>query len=54
MDESSIISRRNVLRAAAVGAGAFAVGGPAIVRPGRAEAATAFYKGADISWAQQM
>lgn len=58
MGESSIslttISRRNVLRAAAAGAGAFAIAGPAVVRPARSDAATAFYKGADISWAQQM
>src|SRR6185312_3816053 len=58
MGESSISlttsSRRNVLRAAAAGAGAFAIAGPAAVRPARSDAATAFYKGADISWAQQM
>ena len=46
------ISRRSLLQAAAVGAGALTLGevafGPA------AQAATTFYKGADISWAQQM
>lgn len=51
---TTTISGRNVLRAAAVGAGACAIAGPAVVRPERSEAATTFYKGADVSWVQQM
>jgi arabinogalactan endo-1,4-beta-galactosidase len=45
------ISRRSLLQATAVGAGALALGGLASVRP--ATAAT-FYKGADVSWVPQM
>jgi arabinogalactan endo-1,4-beta-galactosidase len=46
------ISRRAVLRSAAVGAGALVFGRLAVAEP--AEAATFFYKGADVSWVQQM
>jgi arabinogalactan endo-1,4-beta-galactosidase len=48
-----LISRRGLLQATAVGAGALALGGQlSSAQP--AEAATTFYKGADVSWAQQM
>jgi arabinogalactan endo-1,4-beta-galactosidase len=46
------ISRRSLLRVTAAGAGALSVGRLASARP--AAAATAFYKGADVSWVQQM
>jgi arabinogalactan endo-1,4-beta-galactosidase len=51
MSEISI-SRRRLLQTAAVGAGALALGDLAFGP--RAEAATTFYKGADVSWAPQM
>jgi arabinogalactan endo-1,4-beta-galactosidase len=46
------ISRRSLLQTAVVGAGALALGEVAFGQS--AQAAAAFYKGADISWAQQM
>jgi len=46
------IGRRSFLQATATGAGALALGGLASARP--AAAATTFYKGADVSWVQQM
>ncbi len=52
MDEH-VISRRTLLQATAAGAGALALGGVGPARPAAAAAGT-FYKGADISWAQQM
>jgi arabinogalactan endo-1,4-beta-galactosidase len=45
------VSRRSLLQTSAVGAGALALGGLTSVRPA---AAAAFYKGADVSWVQQM
>ncbi len=47
------ISRRTLLKAAGVGAGALALGSSLAVTHHSAEAAT-FYKGADISWVPQM
>lgn len=47
------ISRRRLLQAAAVGAGALAFGEVALGQQ-RADAAGAFYKGADVSWVPQM
>ncbi|WNM31906.1 glycosyl hydrolase 53 family protein [Streptomyces sp. Li-HN-5-11] len=47
-----LISRRAVLQATAVGAGALAVGQLTATQP--AAAATTFYKGADISWVPQL
>ncbi|HEY7415665.1 MAG TPA: glycosyl hydrolase 53 family protein, partial [Ktedonobacteraceae bacterium] len=47
------ISRRTLLKAAGIGAGALTLGGALATISQPAEAAT-FYKGADISWAQQM
>src|SRR5579884_2643084 len=52
LDQRSI-SRRTLLKAASAGAGALALGGALVATHQPAEAAT-FYKGADISWAQQM
>ena len=46
------ISRRSLLQATAVGAGALALG-ESVFGPS-AQAATTFYKGADVSWVQQM
>lgn len=46
------ISRRSLLQASAVGAGALALGELGFGQS--AQAATTFYKGADISWASQM
>jgi len=51
MSELSI-SRRRLLQATAVGAGALALGQLGSAQP--AEAATTFYKGADVSWVPQM
>lgn len=51
MSELSI-SRRALLRATAVGAGALALGQLGSARP--AAAASTFYKGADVSWVPQM
>lgn len=47
------ISRRTLLKSAVVGTGALMLGGALATTSQPAEAAT-FYKGADISWAQQM
>src|SRR4051812_32798785 len=46
------LRRRSVLLGAAAGAGALALSGT--VLHGQADAATAFVKGADISWMPQM
>ncbi|MBS2963699.1 glycosyl hydrolase 53 family protein [Actinocrinis puniceicyclus] len=51
MSELSI-SRRTLLRATTLGAGALTLGQLACARP--AAAAAAFYKGADVSWVPQM
>ena len=51
MSELSI-SRRRLLQATAVGAGALTLGSLGPARP--ASAATTFYKGADVSWVPQM
>ena len=51
MSELSI-SRRRLLRATAAGAGALALGQVGLGQS--AEAASTFYKGADVSWAPQM
>ena len=53
MNEISI-SRRHLLRAGTLGAGALALGRFGGLGGGRAEAATTFYKGADVSWVPQM
>ncbi|MBR7829482.1 glycosyl hydrolase 53 family protein [Actinospica sp. MGRD01-02] len=53
MNEISI-SRRHLLRAGGLGAGALALGGLGEVGGGQAEAATTFSKGADVSWVPQM
>lgn len=50
MDETKI-SRRNLLRAGAIGAGAVALGQFGAAGPA---AAATFYKGADVSWVPQM
>ncbi len=51
--ERQRLSRRTLLKAAGLGAGALALGG-ALASPVQSAEAATFYKGADISWVPQM